>query len=152
MLTRLKVLMSGLLALILTGVFLAGIASADWAYAFVVYNGNSYVISEVQVDPGQIGSSIGTVTRYSDEEGTYSGNFSNKYPKGTKYYAINNIEVKESIAVKESGNVYIRADFQGEYAGAGLNPAVLWGLLAVVLVLAVVTERIFTWRKARKRD
>ena len=28
------------------------------------------------------------VTYHTDREGTYGGNFSNIYPKGTKYYAI----------------------------------------------------------------
>ena len=49
-------------------------------------------------------------------EGTYSGNFSNTYPKGTKYYSIVGESTDEAIAVKNNGN-YIKATRDGEYAG-----------------------------------
>jgi len=62
--------------------------NADWAYRFVVYEGKSYNISDNQVEPTEIGSIIGEVTKYSDREGTYSGDFSNHFQKGTKYYNI----------------------------------------------------------------
>jgi len=68
---------------VLSALFLActlfiGSVSANWAYKFVVNDRSIYVISEEQVDPKQIGSRIGKVTTYSDQEGTYSGNFSNR--------------------------------------------------------------------------
>jgi len=75
-----KVLLS---ALIIACLFFVGTVSAKWAYAFVVYDHNIYVISKEHVEPQKIGSIIGKVTKHSGEEGTYSGNFSNHYPKGT---------------------------------------------------------------------
>lgn len=90
---------------------------AKWAYAFVVYDGNVYVISEAHVDPEQIGK----VTKYSDIEGTYSGNFSNQFPKGTEYYEINGVKTKEAIAVKESEGVFIKANYNGKYDGIDEN-------------------------------
>lgn len=92
-------------------------ASASWAYMFVVYDGNTYVISETQVDPKQIGSKIGKVTKHSGQEGTYSGNFSNSYPRGTTYYEIMGVDIKDAIAVKESEGLFIKAIYKGEYAG-----------------------------------
>jgi len=107
---------------VLSALFLActlfiGTVNANWAYMFVVNDGSIYVISEEHVDPKQIGSRIGKVTTYSDQEGTYSGNFSNRYPKGTEYYEIIGLDIKDAIAVKEEEGVYIKAAYEGEYAG-----------------------------------
>ena len=99
--------------------FLIKTTYASWAYAFVVYNVNIYVISEAHVDPKQIGKKIGKVTKYSDNEGTYSGNFSNKFPKGTEYYEIQGVTTKEAIAIKESKGLFIKATYADKYAGSG---------------------------------
>lgn len=85
---------------------------------FVVNDGNVYVISQEHINPNHIGSKIGEVTKYSDMEGTYSGNFSNRYPKGTQYYEIKGADVKEAIAVQESPELFLKANFNGEYAGS----------------------------------
>jgi hypothetical protein len=74
-------------------------SSADWAYSFVVWDGFIYNLADDYVE--DISEKIGEVTRYSDMEGTYSGNFSNVYEKGTKYYAITGISTEEAIAVEE---------------------------------------------------
>ncbi|MEH7388260.1 hypothetical protein V7147_23105, partial [Bacillus sp. JJ1521] len=58
---------------------------ADWAYYFVVWDDYIYQVSDDYVN--EINEEIGEVTKYSDLEGTYTGNFSNKYNKGTKYYS-----------------------------------------------------------------
>lgn len=84
---------------------------------FVVNDGKVYVISDELVDPNLIGSKIGEVTKYSDMEGTYSGNFSNRYPKGTDYYEIEGVDVNDAIAVKERLGLFIKANYNGEYAG-----------------------------------
>ena len=57
---------------------------------------------------------IGKVTKYSDEEGTYSGNFSNTYKKGTKYFRISGINIDEAIAIEEDGQ-YRKAYQVGKY-------------------------------------
>lgn len=73
-----------------------GSISADWAYSFVVYSGDIYEISDDElIPPNEINKKIGQVTRYSDHEGTYHGNFSNTFPKGTPYYSIKNTNPKE---------------------------------------------------------
>jgi len=126
--------------------------SASWAFAFVVYDGSIYVTTDEHIDPEQIGSRIGAVTKYSDQEGTYAGNFSNRYPKGTKYFAIAGINVKEAIAVKDDEGFYIKATYKGEYAGAredmgvkrhwlNFSPYVAAALL-VILIAYLLVRRI----------
>lgn len=99
--------------------FLINTTYASWAYAFVVYNGNIYVVSETHIEANKIGKKIGEVTNYSDREGTYSGNFSNQFPKGTEYYEIKGVTTKETIAIKESEKLFIKAKYDGKYAGSG---------------------------------
>ncbi|MEC0231734.1 hypothetical protein [Paenibacillus alba] len=112
-----------------------GVVSADWANMFVVNDGKIFVISEEHVAPKQIGLKIGKVTKYSDREGTYSGNFSNRYAKGTGYYEIIGIEVNEAIAIKDDKGLYIKSTYGGEYAGDRYNGIDFFPyVLAVLLV------------------
>lgn len=103
---------SMLLALFFCSTLIVNLVSASWAYPFIVNKGNIYVITDEQIDPSQIGKNIGKVTKYSDREGTYSGNFSNRYPKGTPYYEIKGIDPLEAIAIQESDNVYVKAVYE----------------------------------------
>jgi hypothetical protein len=89
-----------------------GKSSADWAFSFVVWDGYIYQLSDEYID--EISEEIGEVTKYSDMEGTHSGNFSNEYQKGTKYYAIKGINTEEAIAIKENGR-YRKAIRNGKY-------------------------------------
>jgi|GEM_PF-1477966 len=91
--------------------------SADWAYPFVVYSGNIYIVTDTVVEPERIGDILGKVTRYSDREGTYSGNFSNAFPKGTRYYAIEGMSEKQAIAVRTEDGRYVLAEYGGKYGG-----------------------------------
>lgn len=90
-------------------------ASKSWPFPFVVYNGGIYAEGDIEVV--EAGKEIGEVTSYTDREGTYSGNFSNVYPVGTKYYEIPGTEPSEAIAVERGEGVYIRADYRGKYGG-----------------------------------
>lgn len=139
-----KVLLS---ALFITCVFFVGTASAKWAYAFVVYDDNIYVISKERVEPQKIGSKIGKVTKHSGQEGTYSGNFSNHYPKGTQYYEIIGVNVSDAIAVRENNEQYIKATFEGKYEGSkyGLRdylPYVFSILLLGIAAIFFVRKRL----------
>jgi hypothetical protein len=96
--------------------------SADWAYAFVVNDGNMYVRSDEIVNESDLGEQVGEVTYYSDREGTYSGNFSNIYPKGTLYYEIEGISPNEAIAIRTENNDYIKATYSGKYVGGKAEP------------------------------
>ncbi|MFY4776209.1 hypothetical protein [Metabacillus sp. RGM 3146] len=90
-------------------------SASKWSYEFVVWNGHIYKESDKYVD--EITKEIGEVTKYSDGEGTYSGNFSNKYEKGTKYFAIKGVSTDEAIAVKEQDGKYRKLINDGKYAG-----------------------------------
>jgi hypothetical protein len=87
-------------------------SSADWAFEFVVWDGYIYQLNDEYVD--DVDEEIGEVTKYSDMEGTYSGNFSNVYEKGTKYYAMQGISTEEAIAIEEDGK-YRKAIRDGKY-------------------------------------
>lgn len=87
--------------------------TASWAYEFVVWKGDSYKITSEKVT--NVGKEIGQVTHYSDREGTYSGNFSNRYPVGTKYYEIQGVDTNQSIAIQTPDGSYLKAVDQGKY-------------------------------------
>ncbi|MDN4607672.1 hypothetical protein [Sporosarcina highlanderae] len=87
-------------------------SSADWNSSFVVWNGYLYEVSDEYVT--ETNDEIGRVTKYSDKEGTYSGNFSNKYKKGTKLYSIKGVHTDEAIAIEEEGK-YRKAISNGRY-------------------------------------
>jgi hypothetical protein len=114
--------------------------SADWAYSFVVYSGDIYEISPDELVPSdEIDKKIGQVTRYSDQEGTYSGNFSNTYLKGTLYYSIKNIDPKEIIAIKTNEAEFVKAINKGRYANGQLESKITWisilGSLVIMLLI-----------------
>lgn len=120
--------------------------NADWAYSFVVYSGNIYEISDDELIPSnEIDKKIGQVTRYSDHEGTYSGNFSNIYPKGTPYYSIKNIDPKEIIAIKTHEAEFVKAINKGQYANGQLESKTIWisilGSLIIVLLIIWIMKR-----------
>lgn len=120
--------------------------SADWAGSFVVYSGDIYEISDDELIPSnEIDKKIGQVTRYSDHEGTYSGNFSNIYPKGTQYYSIKNIDPKEIIAIKTHEAEFVKAINKGQYANGQLESKTIWisilGSLIIVLLIIWIMKR-----------
>lgn len=117
-------------------------AYGDWAHKFVVYDGSSYVVSDHEVDKSLVDKKLGKVTKYSDREGTYRGNFSNHYPKGTAYYSIKDVAVSKAIAIKDQEDNYIQADYSGKYAGGKMDlqtiiPYVFGGIIVVLVFLMV---------------
>lgn len=115
---------------------LPGITFADWAYSFVVYDGYTYVISDDYVT--DIDKEIGKVTKYSDKEGTYYGNFSNTYKRGTRYYSIKSVSKDSAIAIEDNGK-YVKAIRNGEYAGSQYNPfSIFIGGIIVFIILTLV--------------
>ncbi len=121
-------------------------AYAKWAYEFVVYNKNVYIVTDKKIDPELIGAKLGQVTKYSLREGTYSGNFSNTYPKGTKYYEITGVDVKELIAVKDADGTFIEAKYSGEYPGARYNIGHY-----LLYSIGLIIPGILIWRLVRKK-
>lgn len=122
---------------------------ADWAYAFVVWDDYVYVITEERVV--EVDKKIGHVTKYSDREGTYFGNFSNVYPKGTKYYSIQGISMDEAIAIQEEDGQYIKATRDGEYAGNKYGISNLASPFFVAAIILVVLIMMIGRNYKRKR-
>ncbi|MER1986716.1 MAG: hypothetical protein ABS949_10315 [Solibacillus sp.] len=86
--------------------------ATSWAYIFVVWDGHTYEVTNDKVSA--VGEQIGMVTSYSDMW-PQSGNFSNHYPKGTKYFEIEGIEPSDAIAVEVGDGHYKKAENRGRY-------------------------------------
>jgi len=132
-----KIFMLILSFAILSSLILPGNSYAEWAYSFVVYDGYIYVISDEYV--ADIDNEIGQVTKYSDKEDTYYGNFSNTYKKGTKYYSIKGVSTDLAIAVDDNGK-YIKAIRSGEYAGGKYSPFsfIIGGIIVFIILTLVI--------------
>lgn len=91
---------------------------ASWAYEFVVNDGRSYIVTKERVELKLLGENVGKVTYHSTQEGSYNGNFSNSYPTGTQYYAVQGISPHEVIAVQSQTGDYFKAYFDREYGGS----------------------------------
>lgn len=143
--------MKKIITIILTIVALLpiGSVSADWAHSFVVYSGDSYKISEDELIPtNDIDKRIGHVTKYSDEEGTYRGNFSNTYPKGTPYYSIKDTDPQDVIAIKTGEDTYVKAYNIGHYANDHLESRTIW---ISFLLGSIIITFLISWTVKRKK-
>ena len=107
-----KLLMGILSILLLISAGCASTSSMDWASNFVVWDEYIYIVSDEYTE--NVGAVLGEVTHYSDHEATYTGNFSNQYEKGTKYYEIEGVSPEVAIAVKENDKYRI-AKQEGKY-------------------------------------
>ena len=100
-----------LLFSILVGCSEQGGSSNSWAYDFVKWHGESYVINQsAKVKKQDIGKQLGEVEIYLEQEqNETTKNSSNIFKEGTKYFVIKGINTSEAIAVRiENGN-YIKA-------------------------------------------
>ncbi|CAG9619260.1 hypothetical protein [Sutcliffiella rhizosphaerae] len=105
--------MAGCLLLIF--VFASPVYALDWAYSFVVWNGNVYEVTDVQISQNDLGPVIGEVKRKAnDTNGNYYGDASNTYEKGTKYFEIKEIDSLEAIAVEDSQHIWKKANYLHE--------------------------------------
>lgn len=113
------------------------ITYAKWAHSFVVYNGYTYILTDDPVE--KIGEEIGHVTKYSDDEGVYYGNFSNTYKKGTKYFSISGVSTDIAIAVEDKEK-YVKAIKGEKYEGRNLY--IVWIVpLAMLVILVILFKR-----------
>lgn len=152
---RKSFLIAFLLIFVCSSFFLANKSSADWAYSFVVWNGVIYVVSDEVVD--QVDREIGKVTKYSDLEGTYSGNFSNAYRKGTKYFSIMDVNTKDAIAIEDINGHYVKAIQNEKYAGnniqssfVGINMNVNKFLIELLTIFSIVAIGSYIATKSNK--
>ncbi|CAG9623126.1 hypothetical protein [Sutcliffiella rhizosphaerae] len=134
-----------LLTLFIFHLFPSNSLATSWAYPFVVWNGYIYEVSDEYVN--MVESEIGHVTRYSDME-SYSGNFSNAYKKGTKYYSIQEISTDEAIAVEVKDGKYKKAIIRGEYAGGRFDYLSL--MIKILVILGVAFAMFFVIKRIKK--
>lgn len=107
--------------------------ATSWVFPFVVWNDSIYVLTDEVVT--NVEKKIGKVTSYSSME-QFGGNFSNVYPKGTVYYAIEGIATTEAIAVEHDKGTYIKAVYESpyEFQGSILDKAKM-AFIAIVIVM-----------------
>lgn len=120
--------------------------ATDWAYRFVVWNDTIYIMSEEYVT--EVGEEIGQVTSYSDLK-PKGGNFSNAYPKGTKYYAIKGVDRGKAIDVQQKDHTYKKAYSEGiyEYKEGKRN---IFLPMGIALLLVMIIGTILFGNKVRK--
>ncbi|WP_456278926.1 hypothetical protein [Bacillus sp. AK128] len=137
-----KLLSSILLFTFLLPLLISNKSFAEWANSFVVYDGYVYVVSDEYVT--EIEKEIGKVTKHSGIEGTYYGDFSNTYKRGTKYYSIKNVSTEIAIAVDDNG-AFIKAIRDGEYAGRSIYSPfymAIGAILFFVIVTYIVEKKV----------
>lgn len=139
---------------ILIGIILHAntILATSWVYPFVVWEGYTYeVLDEKIMD---VDEEIGLVTRYSDME-TYSGNFSNTYKKGTKYFAIQGIDTTKAIAVEVKDGIYKKAERRGQFEAEKKDPYIFWEKIMVtffvLIMISVFIAIVLTIKKNKNR-
>jgi hypothetical protein len=125
---------------------------ADWASNIVVHDGGTYTVTDVTVTADRIGSRIGKVTKYSDVEGTYRGNFSNAFPKNTPYYSIHDTSENDAIAVHAPDGRYILAVYDGEYPEAAMWTSVYFWIGVAAVVIAIMVAAVWLTNPRKKGD
>jgi hypothetical protein len=119
----------------------ASATATSWVYPFVVWDQHIYQITDEEVTT--VEKQIGKVTSYSDM-GPLAGNFSNHYPKDTKYFSIQGIDPKTAIAVENTSGNYIKAINEGKYASPKQLERNIYqwlGILAIVIAVVIIINR-----------
>lgn len=120
-------------------------SALSWAYAFVVYNGNVYEVTDQVVSELEIDQQIGEEkSKPNDQTGDYYGNASNFYDIGTKYYQIKGTSHKEAIAVESGEGQYKKAEFRHKAPIGSRIP--YKGIIYGVLIFLLISLMIY-WRK-----
>ncbi|WP_058308214.1 hypothetical protein [Gracilibacillus massiliensis] len=128
------------------------ILATSWVYPFVVWEGYTYEVLDEKIT--DVDEEIGSVTRYSDME-TYSGNFSNTYKKGTKYYAIQGIDTAKAIAVEVEDGIYKKAERRGPFVAEKQDPYIFVEKIIVtffvLIIFSVLIAIGLTFKKKNRR-
>ena len=95
-------------------------ASADWAFHFIVFDGAIYKLLEEQPANLRVGSQIGEIQQFSDHEAIAERGvvFSNKFPAGSKIYAIEGVPVEKAIAVEAESGAFRQLAYESPYDSA----------------------------------
>jgi hypothetical protein len=124
------------------------VQALSWAYPFVAWNGHVYKVTEERVGEGELGAVIGEVKQTADEvTGDYSGDASNFYEKGTKYYEIKEIPSQSAIAVEAKEDEWLKAVYVHEAPFHWTDVFTTW--LPLLFLTAAGAALIWKWKKKR---
>lgn len=124
-------------------IYTSSVQALSWAYSFVVWNGNVYEVTKEKVLEKEIGESIGEVkTTPNDMTGNYYGDASNVFPKGTKYYEINNVSTDLAIAVEVEENMYQKVTFIREAPFHWMDTLPFIVLLVLTIIIVIDLRRL----------
>ncbi|PYZ98750.1 hypothetical protein CR205_09300 [Alteribacter lacisalsi] len=127
------VILSFLLALLLA----SPVHALSWAYDFVVWDGKVYEVTEEELAPEEVAGQIGSVrTQANENTGSYYGNASNAYPRGTPYFSIDGVSEREAIVVQDDESRLLVAEFRDSAPFHWMN--VVIGAIPFLLILAGV--------------
>jgi len=129
------------LSLLFMLIFTSSAQALSWAYSFVVWNGNVYEMTDELLEENEIGKHIGEVkTKPNDMTGEYRGNASNEFPKGTKYYEINNVSTDIAIAVEGKANEFQKAMFihNAPFYWLEILPYIILIVMVTVIIIVLV--------------
>lgn len=116
-----------------------------WAYPFVVWEGKVYEVKKEEIIANsEVGKIIGKVTKKANEmTGKYSGDASNYYAIGIKYYEIKGTSTSTAIAVKED-NQWVKAVYVHKAPFHIMNIfSNLFFMISVVLVILILIGAMF---------
>ncbi|MFJ8236787.1 hypothetical protein ACIQ34_13850 [Ureibacillus sp. NPDC094379] len=123
-------------------------SALSWAYAFVVYNGNVYEVTDEVVSESEVKQQIGEVnSKPDDQTGDYYGDASNFFEIGSKYYGIKGTSKKEAIAVESKEGQFIKAEFRHKAPMKSRIPYQTMMYSALIMILIFL---ISYWRKKVK--
>ncbi|RQW74147.1 hypothetical protein EBB45_13075 [Lysinibacillus composti] len=120
-------------------------SALSWAYAFVVYNGNVYEVTDEVVSVSEVDEQIGEVkSKPDDQTGDYYGDASNFYEIGTKYYEIKGTSKKEAIAIEDGNHQFKKAEFRHEAPIKSRIPyrSIMYGVFVIIIISFV-----YQWRR-----
>ncbi|MGE7837188.1 hypothetical protein [Viridibacillus arvi] len=119
--------------------------ATKWVYSLVTWDGYVYEVTDELIT--EIDKEIGHVTSYSDME-QLSGNFSNTYKKGTKYFSIKGISTEQAIAVQVKDDQFLKALMRHEQQSTVLNTLqnklffpFATGIIILILMTIVIIKR-----------
>lgn len=84
-------------------------SSKDWAFHFVIWNGNMYIKTSETVKI--IGEQLGEVEHYSDDETDVQTDlYSNFFPEGSQLFSIEGVSTASAIAVEQTNGSYLKLE------------------------------------------
>ena len=84
----------------------SSVAAFEWSYPFLVYDGRVYKVTNIEINPQELGKQIGEVktkpyAKGNSDQQIYYGNASNAFAVGTPYYEILGTSTTQELAVKD---------------------------------------------------